>query len=123
MDVPHPPRCWFSPNPFLRKMECFSVAPLLFCLTASASACEVFIRIQMMSDDAIERMYAPMIAMGCVWLALVCYTIANIFVAIGFFQLDYPNSPKGLVSKILYRFSTVVALVWFVFLLRIAANF
>jgi hypothetical protein len=50
--------------------------------------------------------------------ALAFFAFANLFVLIGFLHLDYPNNPKGLISKILYRSSAGFALIWSLLLMQ-----
>ena len=43
------------------------------------------------------------------------FVVANLFALVAFFHLDYPKSPKGLVSKILYRSTIIFILTWGLF--------
>jgi hypothetical protein len=100
-------------------MEWLSIVPLLLSLTASGLVCFLFVELYRLPHDDYHGVGAA-IGIGMFSMsALVLYAIANIFVLCSFLHLDYPNSPKGLVSKILYRSATVFALIWgllFVFL-------
>ena len=102
----------FRRSPFQRKMELFSMVPLLLCLTVSWLGCTVFVHIHQLPPDDFNRLGCVVALFSIAMSVLVFFAIANIFIIIGFLHLDYPNSPKGLVSKILYRSSTIFALIW-----------
>jgi hypothetical protein len=107
-----PKRYWFSPHPFIRWMELLSVVPLLLSLTASGwfyIMLWYFLTLPLHQRDIATGMALLIIA--CMSMAF--FAVAGIFVLLEWLHLDYPNSPKGLISIILYRFSAILVLPFF----------
>ncbi len=101
-------------------MEAFSVAPSAFSLLASLSACAVFVyNLTHQNPRSIDHIGDAIIFVKLAILSLIFFAFANIFAIVAFFQLNYPDSPKGLVSKILYRTAAGFLAVWVVLALSI----
>ena len=100
-------------------MELLGAIPLLLSLVTAGLACMFYWYSRLFIPVGGDRRLAVGI---CIFLnahlSLLFFAIANIFVLIGFFHLEYPNSPKGLYPKMLYRSTTIVEFLLFLFVLQ-----